>query len=426
VIGTFAVMYVLGYSLDNLSLLALTLSVGFVVDDAIVMLENIVRHIEMGKTPMQAAIKGSKEIGFTIVSMTISLIAVFIPVLFMGGIVGRLLHEFAVTICVAILVSGFVSLTLTPMLCSRYLQASTRRRARALYLALRALLRGAAGAATNVTLRARWRGRADVHRRLHRHHARFHAMAVRVDAQGLPARAATPARSSPSPKARRTSPSRRWSSCQQAVAAIIAQDPNVARSCRRWAGGPRPTINTGSHVHAAQTARRARTVGRRDHPGAASETGGGPRDQGLPAESAGDPHRRPQITASTNTRYRTPTSTNSIGGRDAARGRIRQLPGFVDVTSNLNNRSGRCASTSIATSRRARLELSRQVEDALQSAFGARQISTIYGATNQYKVILEVLPEYQPIPALAALHVRSSGRAGPALVTPSRRKSVRR
>ena len=122
IIGTFSVMYLLGYSVDNLSLMALTLSVGFVVDDAIVMLENIVRHMEMGKSAMQASIEGSREIGFTILSMTISLAAVFIPLLFMGGIIGRLLHEFAVTIGVAILVSGFVSLTLTPMLCSRFLK----------------------------------------------------------------------------------------------------------------------------------------------------------------------------------------------------------------------------------------------------------------------------------------------------------------
>jgi hydrophobic/amphiphilic exporter-1 (mainly G- bacteria), HAE1 family len=122
IVGTFAIMYLLGYSVDNLSLMALTLSVGFVVDDAIVMLENIVRHMEMGERPMQAALNGAKEIGFTIVSMTLSLAAVFIPVLFMGGIVGRLLHEFAVTIGVAILVSGVVSLSLTPMLCSRFLR----------------------------------------------------------------------------------------------------------------------------------------------------------------------------------------------------------------------------------------------------------------------------------------------------------------
>jgi HAE1 family hydrophobic/amphiphilic exporter-1 len=116
IVGTFAVMYLLDYSLDNLSLMALTLCVGFVVDDAIVMLENIVRHMEMGKGAMQAALDGAKEIGFTIVSMTLSLTAVFIPVLFMGGLIGRLFNEFAVTIGIAILVSGFVSLTLTPML----------------------------------------------------------------------------------------------------------------------------------------------------------------------------------------------------------------------------------------------------------------------------------------------------------------------
>jgi len=123
-VGTFAVMYLLDYSLDNMSLMALTLSVGFVVDDAIVMLENIVRHLEHGEAPMDAALNGSREIGFTILSMTLSLTAVFIPVLFMGGILGRLLHEFAVTIASAILVSGFVSLTLTPMLCSRVLRRS--------------------------------------------------------------------------------------------------------------------------------------------------------------------------------------------------------------------------------------------------------------------------------------------------------------
>jgi len=121
-IGTFAVMYQLNYSLDNLSLLALTLSVGYVVDDAIVMLENIVRHLEMGERPLSAALIGSREIGFTILSMTLSLVAVFIPMLFMSELLGRLFHEFAVTIAVAILVSGFVSLSLTPMLCSRFLQ----------------------------------------------------------------------------------------------------------------------------------------------------------------------------------------------------------------------------------------------------------------------------------------------------------------
>ena len=128
IIGTFAVMYLLNYSLDNLSMMALILSVGFVVDDAIVMLENIFRHIEMGEEPLTASLVGSREIGFTIVSMTLSLAAVFIPVLFMGGVLGRLFREFSVTICVAILISGVVSVTLTPMLCSRFLQEAARAR----------------------------------------------------------------------------------------------------------------------------------------------------------------------------------------------------------------------------------------------------------------------------------------------------------
>jgi HAE1 family hydrophobic/amphiphilic exporter-1 len=123
VVGTFSVMYILNFSIDNLSLMAMTLATGFVVDDAIVMLENIVRHIEMGEQPMQAALKGASEVGFTILSMTLSLAAVFLPIMFMGGIVGKLFNEFAVTITAAILVSGVVSLTLTPMLCSRFLKA---------------------------------------------------------------------------------------------------------------------------------------------------------------------------------------------------------------------------------------------------------------------------------------------------------------
>ena len=123
IVGTFSVMALLNFSIDNLSLMALTLAVGFLVDDAIVMLENIYRHLEMGKPPMQAALDGAREIGYTILSMTLSLASVFIPLMFMGGIIGRLFREFAITIMVAVLVSGFVSLTLTPMLCSRLLKA---------------------------------------------------------------------------------------------------------------------------------------------------------------------------------------------------------------------------------------------------------------------------------------------------------------
>ena len=121
-VGTFGVMYLLGYSLNNLTLMALTISTGFVVDDAIVMIENIARYIEEGESPLEAALKGSEQIGFTIVSLTVSLIAVLIPLLFMGDIVGRLFREFAVTLSVTILVSAVVSLTLTPMMCAKLLR----------------------------------------------------------------------------------------------------------------------------------------------------------------------------------------------------------------------------------------------------------------------------------------------------------------
>src|SRR5204862_676002 len=122
ILGTFAVMEVLHFSLNNLSMMALVLCIGVVVDDAIVMLENIVRHMENGEGPLEASLRGSKEIGFTILTMTTSLAAVFIPILFMSGILGRLFREFAVTITTAILISGIVSITLTPMLCSRFLR----------------------------------------------------------------------------------------------------------------------------------------------------------------------------------------------------------------------------------------------------------------------------------------------------------------
>lgn len=140
IMGTFAVMYLLGYTIDNLSLLALTLSVGFVVDDAIVMLENIVRHLEMGKTPLQAALDGSKEVNFTILSMTLSLAVVFLPVFFMPGVFGRLLHEFAVVIISAVLVSGVVSVTLSPMLARRYLRPQHEKQQNWLYRKLEGIL----------------------------------------------------------------------------------------------------------------------------------------------------------------------------------------------------------------------------------------------------------------------------------------------
>jgi multidrug efflux pump len=130
-IGTFGVMYLAGFSVNNLTLMALTIATGFVVDDAIVMLENISRHIEEGETPLQAALKGAKQIGFTLISLTFSLIAVLIPLLFMADVVGRLFREFAITLAVAILISLVVSLTLTPMMCARLLKREPRKKSRA-------------------------------------------------------------------------------------------------------------------------------------------------------------------------------------------------------------------------------------------------------------------------------------------------------
>ena len=200
-------MALLGYSLDNLSLMALTLCVGFVVDDAIVMLENIVRHMENGEPPMQAALNGSKEIGFTIISMTLSLSAVFIPVLFMSGLLGRLLHEFAVTIVCAVLVSGFVSLTLTPMMCSRFVHSEHGRKHGRIYNAFERFFDGLRDAYDR-TLQVAMR-----HRRatLWCRSAIFVATMVLFyrDSQGIFPQTKTPARFLPSPRRRRTFPSTR-------------------------------------------------------------------------------------------------------------------------------------------------------------------------------------------------------------------------
>ena len=267
-VGTFVVMYCFGYSLDNLSLMALTLSVGFVVDDAIVMLENIVRHMEQGKPAWQAAFKGSGEIGFTIISMTLSLVAVFIPVLFMGGILGRLLHEFAVTITASILVSGFVSLTLTPMLCSRFLKPPHAPAARA------ASTTRSSGCSTPVlalydgTLRSAMRPRR----------RRCCAVAGAAGGHGrgcsccsrrASSRPRTPARSSPPPKAAQGIVVR---GDGRGTSRPLAEHRRGAPERRGvhvgvGAGGRRRDARTAADLHAAEAARRAAAVGRRGHRG---------------------------------------------------------------------------------------------------------------------------------------------------------------
>ncbi len=407
VIGTFAAMYALGFSLDNLSLLALTLAVGFVVDDAIVMLENIIRHIERGETPMQAAIQGSREIGFTIISMTVSLIAVFIPVLFMRGIVGRLLHEFAVTICAAILVSGVVSLTLTPMLCSRYLSHSRpEQHGRVFRLFERffdAWLR-----LYETTLRA----------------AMAHPRTVLVGFLATVVLSAMlfssiPKGFLPSGDSGQITASTEGAQDisfaamierQRAVAAIIAQDANVRSFMSSvGGGGPRSTANTGS-LNLILKPRSERALSADEiiqalRPKLAAVPGIKVYMQNPPAIRIGG-----QQTSSLYQYTLQSTDLKELyHWTDVLLGEIRQLPGFVDVTSNLNNQRP-VVEIEVDRDKIASYGLGfAQVEDALQSAYGSRQISTIYGAASQYQVILEVAPEFQSDPAmLARIHVRAS------------------
>ena len=413
VIGTFAVMHVLGYSLDNLSLLALTLAVGFVVDDAIVMLENIVRHIELGETPLQAAIKGSREIGFTIVSMTISLIAVFIPVMFMSGIVGRLLHEFAVTICASILVSGIVSLTLTPMLCSRYLKHSENETHGRLFRAFERFFE---------LLLAGYESSL----RLAMAHPRFVVVGfvLSVVFSGL-LFAHIPKGFLPSGDSGQITATTEGAQDisfagmvekQRALAAIVAQDPNI-RSFMSSVGATnsRPTLNTGS-LNLILKPRHERELSADEiiqqlRPKLAAVPGIRVYMQNPPSIRIGG-----QVTAA---QYQYTLQSTDLDElyqwTDTLLGHIRQLPGFIDVTSNLNNRSPVVA-LDVDRDKIAALGLTfGQVEDALQNAFSSRQISTIYGATSQYQVILEVAPEYQLDPSkLSRLYVRaSSGKLVP-------------
>ena len=407
IVGTFVVMYLLDYSLDNLSLMALTLSVGFVVDDAIVMLENIFRHMEMGKKPLQAALDGSREIGFTILSMTLSLAAVFIPVLFMGGIVGRLLHEFAVTICAAILVSGVVSLNLTPMMCSRYLKPSRTedhgRLFRAFEQFFAALLAG-----YEKSLR-----QAIAHPRL--------VVAGFVATAGLSGLlfSMVPKDFIPSGDSGRIiaftegAQDASFASMvehQRAVAAIVAEDPNIQSFMSSIGGGGiRPTSNTGT-IFMILKPSGERTLSPDElieqlRPRLATVPGIKVYMQNPPVIRIGG-----LITAAQYQYTLQSTDLHELyQWTETLLGRIRQLPGFVDVTSNLNNHSP-VVSLDIDRDKITTLGLTfSQVEDALQSAFSARQISTIYGTANQYQVILEVAPEFQSDPSmLSRLHVRAS------------------
>jgi HAE1 family hydrophobic/amphiphilic exporter-1 len=408
IVATFAVMYLLDYSLDNLSLMALTLSVGFVVDDAIVMLENIVRHMEMGKPPMRAAYDGSKEISFTIISMTISLAAVFIPVLFMGGIVGRLLHEFSVTIGVAILVSGFVSISLTPMLCSRFLKPPHTQKHGWFYNATERMFEA-------------WLRLYDRTLQLS---LRFRAVTMAISIALLVGTVylfmLVPKGFLPSEDQGRFFISNEaiqgigfdeMVRHQQAVAAIVGADPNVAGFGSNVGGGPGGGgLNTGRiSVDLKPRNQRKLTV-----------------DQIMA-------QLRPKVSQVPGIRvYMVNQPPINLGGQQGARSlyqftlqdtdtaelyqwapifeaKVRDLSGIEDVSSDLQIKNPQ-VQVDMDRDKIAALGLTvSQVETALYNAYGTRQVSQIYAPNNQYQVILQVAPEFQQDPAaMSMLYVRAS------------------
>lgn len=408
IIGSFGAMYFFGFSIDNLSLLALTLSIGFVVDDAIVMLENIVRHMEMGHRPSEAALEGSSQIGFTILSMTLSLVAVFIPVLFMPGILGRLFHEFAVTICIAILISGVVSLSLTPMLCSRFLQPPGGEQHGRLYgvterffdsmlrlyeRSLRRVLdhRAATLAASLVILLATGVLFLTVPKGFIPNEDQSAIFTVTEAAQGISFEAMV--------------------RHQKIVADILRQDPSV-----------RALFSTiiGSNASAGSTQNQGRLFlhlkSRSERPslqrviaGLRAKVSGIPGFrvymQELPAIRIGG-----QLTKSLyQFTLQSPNTEQLYRSAHEFEAKMREVPGLMDVTSDLQLRNPQL-NVVIDRDRASTLGISaEQIEDALQSAYGDRWISTIYAPNNQYKVLLDVEDRYRKDPQdLPLLYVRSS------------------
>ncbi len=413
VVGTFAVMYLLDYSIDTLSMMALTLAVGFVVDDAIVMLENIFRHMEMGKSRMQAALDASKEVGFTIVSMTLSLAAVFIPVLFMGGIVGRLFSEFAVTIGVAVIVSGIVSLSLTPMLSARFVKPPSEVRHGRLFILSEALFQATTrfyGRLLKVVLK-------------HRLFAIFVSVAtlagtvfmfglvrkgfVPTEDQGM-IRIATEAQEGISFEA--------LFKLQQKAAAIVRQDPDVDRfMSRAGAGGNRPASNGGNiSISLKDRPPRKSTVDEvisRLRPKLAQIPGLRTMLQ--------NPSSLPIGGRRSNSQYQYTLQSPDIEAlyRDAAAlmEKMRQLPELTDVTSDMQLKNPEVRLKIDRDAAAALGVTADRIESALLAAYGSSQVTTILAPNNQYQVILEVAPEHQQSPDdLSLLYVRStSGRLVP-------------
>ena len=405
IIGTFAVMYVLGYSLDNISLMALTLCVGFVVDDAIVMLENITRHMEMGESRMEATLNGAKEIGFTIVSMTLSLVAVFIPVLFMGGIVGRLLHEFAVTIMVAVLISGFVSLTLTPLLCSRILKVDREVKHGHVYAVFERFF--------DAMLAGYRRG---LHWTLgHRRFVMFIFAAMFVATGFLFAK--MPKGFLPSDdvgqlfvitEAAQDISFDAMANLQQQVSTIVRKNPYVENVMTfAGAGGPTGSLNNG-RLFVTLKPRNERPsadeIVRQLRPKVQTIPGIRAYVQNIPAIRIG---------TLTKSQYQyTLQGTNTAelyAWTPRVEAAIAKLPGLLDVTSDLQITQPQI-SVEIDRNKASALGVSaEEIETTLYDAYGSRQVSTIYGTTNQYWVVMELLPRYQTDPSvLSMLYVRSN------------------
>jgi HAE1 family hydrophobic/amphiphilic exporter-1 len=405
IVGTFAVMYLLGFSLNNLSLMALTLAVGFVVDDAIVVLENIVRHMEQGEDVWTAAIKGSREIGFTVISMTLSLTAVFIPVLFMGGLLGRLLNEFAVTIGVAILVSGFVSLTLTPMLCSRFLRHREIRHGR-FYNAIEGIF-NAALRAYERTLRQSLR---------HRRSVLLVAVLLVIGTVFLFIK--LPKGFIPNEdigsifmftEAIQGVSFDSMVKHQQEAAAIIAKQTYVDSFMSAvGAGGSSSTGNQG---------RMLITLKPRSQRPAADEI-----VQDLRKKLSGlvglkvFPQVLPTIRIGgrlTKSAYQYTLSGSDLSqlyqAAQTLETKMRALPELVDVTSDLQIKNPQVL-VSINRDKASALGVTADViESALASAYSSQQVSTIYTPTNQYEVIVEVEPQYQrAASSLDLLYVRAN------------------
>jgi HAE1 family hydrophobic/amphiphilic exporter-1 len=408
IIGTFAAMHPLGFSLDNLSLLALTLSIGFVVDDAIVILENIVRHMEMGEPPFEAALAGSAEIGFTILSMTLSLAAVFIPVLFMPGILGRLFHEFAVTICTAILISGFVSLTLTPMLCARFLRPPSAERHGRFYEATERVFD---------RMLALYRRSLEWVLR-HRPATMGVSLAILVltgvlfvlvpkgfipDTDVSAIFAVTEAAQGVSFEA--------MTSYHRAVADIVRQDPSVQQlfaTVVSSSSGGGMTANQGRifiHLTPRATRPSIAEVIARLRPKVSSVPGIRVFMQQMPTIRIGG-----QLTKSLyQFTLQSPNTNELYRGAQEFEAKMRGIPGLVDVTSDLQLQAPQASVTIDRDKASAVGVTAEQIESALYDAYGSRWVSTIYAPNNQYRVIVELEPRYQRDPAaLSMLYVRSS------------------